>query len=144
MNVKILMVISISFFFLFSCQNVEDKIGNNDIPKIIGFKSRAEYDSICNAIDKEAENKIKSGIIEIVFKDTFKYNNDFVIFDSVLQNRTGLKLNNKYQLDFENCYKEKMDSLIISKYGRNYKDSVIKLVYQITDSIIKSRNQTYK
>lgn len=137
MKFKLFLIGCFFLNFILSCDNIEDKNNSNEIPPIIGFKNRAEFDSICNAINEEVQKKILNGNVEIVFKDTFHLNNDFLIFENVLQNLTNLRPNVKYQLDFEECYKAKMDSVIISKYGCNYKDSVIKVAYQITDSIIK-------
>ncbi|MBK8659368.1 MAG: hypothetical protein IPN22_11010 [Bacteroidetes bacterium] len=124
---------------LHSCQNPPKDNYDNEIPNIIEFRNRLEFDSICSAIKKETQKKIHNGEIEIVFKDTFHYNKEYIIFEKVLLSKSGLKLNNKYQLDFEECYREKMDSVIRYKYGRNYKDSIITLAYQVTDSIIKSK-----
>lgn len=133
------------WYFIFVClivhgcetNKTEERLDSPPPP--IPFNNRHEYDSICQLFKEKAYHNLKEGKVQIVYRDSFHYIDQYLIFESVINDRFNLQYNSKYQGDFETCLLPIMDSALASIYGKNAKDSIVQLAYYLTDSIYKAK-----
>ena len=129
-----LFLISIILLIIQCCNNPEQNVSDKRPPQPPPVPSADEY---CDSLRARTYADLnESNKIELITNDFSNNTDKMILFEDILLKKFNMQLLPIHDSVFyPRCIMPIMDSVIQSKYGVKGKDSIIKLVTRLTDSL---------
>lgn len=134
-NIDLIDLILLIIIFICGCTNQEVKFSEKP-PKAIFNTDSSGY---CDTLRRNAYERLNEGILELVTNYPTTINSDIKkveLFNKELKKRYGMQVLEIYDsFYYKQCIMPIMDSVIISKFGTNSKEKIIKEISSFVDNV---------